>query len=993
MKKFLLMCFAALLCATNLYAVPGSGTEADPYVVADGDTYNIPAGEKIYIKFSAPSDGTLTLAPVENPWGLYGFVCDGVGLADNITDTGREAQLAVRAGKDYVVYNNGTGWTDTSVKVTFEAGGASAFSIVSSEPAEGSAVAKLDMENTITLTSNVEVGYVTAELRDKGDPDVYYGLSAAVDESDATKIKLFYEWGEVPMYVDHTYEITLKAYGSYDDWLTNVEPVGTAVVTYTGATEAAAVSDVKVVAVSPEPGLTNPTPEQMLSFAEGRTSITVEFSGKVNVQECVIMLGYGTSTDFKSVTTEENAEGHTVVTAELPDSYASEYEVMMSITATDEDGNPLVDEDGAFASFFVGGSYTFDFAIADGRVANASMEAQSVEPADGAYVEALESVALTLSGEAPIVLTSKANAGLYKGDVKVFDVQLTTDVDETGFVTMDNNHVYAKFFEPGTETPAVVSEPGTYVLKIDSMSIADSNFDETAPWKAGYLGIGICNPDWAFTYNVVDVLPEVTDVDPAPYVEGGAYSEALPEQVRITLNVEGATVNAAYLRYGMNTREVAECAVDGNVITVKVSEAARTGNSLAVIVNATAANGAPVVYNDEEGQNIILNYQTPLNILVPVEVVPADKSTVEELSVVTIRVDEAYGMGTFDSEKEILLTDEGGNTVATGSFDYDWNDWNAGVITLSKTVTEDGTYTLTLPEGLFNALNDENVFNPELVYTFTVPGVQPEVVSVDPAPYVEGGEYSTALPEQVNITLNVEDVTVNAAYLRYGMNTREVAEYAVEGNVITVKVSEAARTGSSLAVIVNATTANGTPIAYNDEEGQNIILNYQLPLNTLVPVKVEPADGSTVAELSTIIITVDEAYGMGLLDATKEIVLTDAGGRTVTTATIDYDWNDWNAAIITLNETVAENGTYKLTLPEGLFTANNVEGVCNPELTYTFTVDTSLGIGGVTAGSSDAPVKVYNLNGVLVSSGKAADVLGKLPAGVYIVNGRKVVIR
>ena len=80
-------------------------------------------------------------------------------------------------------------------------------------------------------------------------------------------------------------------------------------------------------------------------------------------------------------------------------------------------------------------------------------------------------------------------------------------------------------------------------------------------------------------------------------------------------------------------------------------------------------------------------------------------------------------------------------------------------------------------------------------------------------------------------------------------------------------------------------------------------------------------------------------------------------------------------------------------MPEGLFTANNVEGVCNPELTYTFTVDTSLGIGGVTAGSSDAPVKVYNLNGVLVSSGKAADVLGKLPAGVYIVNGRKVVIR
>lgn len=94
MKKFLLMCFAALLCATNLYAVPGSGTEADPYVVADGDTYNIPAGEKIYIKFSAPSDGTLTLAPVENAWGMYGFVCDGVGLSDNFTE--RAAKLSLR---------------------------------------------------------------------------------------------------------------------------------------------------------------------------------------------------------------------------------------------------------------------------------------------------------------------------------------------------------------------------------------------------------------------------------------------------------------------------------------------------------------------------------------------------------------------------------------------------------------------------------------------------------------------------------------------------------------------------------------------------------------------------------------------------------------------------------------------------------------------------------------------------------------------------------
>ena len=43
--------------------------------------------------------------------------------------------------------------------------------------------------------------------------------------------------------------------------------------------------------------------------------------------------------------------------------------------------------------------------------------------------------------------------------------------------------------------------------------------------------------------------------------------------------------------------------------------------------------------------------------------------------------------------------------------------------------------------------------------------------------------------------------------------------------------------------------------------------------------------------------------------------------------------------------------------------------------------------------SADGTVKVYTIDGVYVGQGKAADMLGKLAKGVYIVNGTKVVVK
>lgn len=718
MRRFLLMFVSALLCTLGMSAMTGSGTEADPYVVSDGDTYTIPAGEKVYISFTAPGDGTLRLTPTVNPWGMLGFVCGNVGLAEDF-GSGRVAYLGVSGGDTYVIYNNGTPFDTEFVAVSFEEAGASAFTIVSADPAQDTPIASLSAETAITLTASSGVGYVTAMLRDTGDSEVAYQLSAAVDEADPTRIVLSYQWGKIDLYEGHAYEITVTAYASYDDWLTGQAAIGSAVVRYAGATEAVE-SMARVVSVSPEPGVLYPTADQMLSRAEGRRAVTIEFDGKVSVQMCAILLGYGTSTDCESVTAEATAEGHTVVTAVIPESFFTRhYEALLSITVTDENGNKLDDKDGPYARFFSGGSYVFDFALADARVADASMQASEVVPAAGSYVEALDTVALTVTGEVPVAVTYKANAGLYRDGAKAYDVKLTTDVDGSGFVTMDNRHVYATFYEPGTDTKVTVTEPGSYVLRIDSLSIADANMDVDAPWVDGYSGKGICNPDWEFEYTVVRELPAVVAVDPEPYTEGGEYSQEIPAEVRITANTDDIHVNMARVRYGMNSSELAEWSVEGSVITVRMPASVAGANSVTLIVNATTADGIPFAYNDEDGMNIILTYQTPANILVPTEVTPADGSKVAELSAVTLRVPGQYNIGDYDASKAITLTDASGSTVAIGAFGYDEEDFGVAIITLNKTVAEAGTYTLTIPENTFTSL-DGTVYNPELSYTFTV---------------------------------------------------------------------------------------------------------------------------------------------------------------------------------------------------------------------------------------------------------------------------------
>ena len=79
----------------------------------------------------------------------------------------------------------------------------------------------------------------------------------------------------------------------------------------------------------------------------------------------------------------------------------------------------------------------------------------------------------------------------------------------------------------------------------------------------------------------------------------------------------------------------------------------------------------------------------------------------------------------------------------------------------------------------------------------------------------------------------------------------------------------------------------------------------------------------------------------------------------------------------------------------GSWIPGSTEGACNPELTYTIVIDengVTVGVNSVLA-EIGTKVTVYNLNGVRVLYNADRDALKALRKGIYVVNGKKVVIK
>lgn len=709
----------------GVYATPtGTGTQEDPYVIADGDVYMV--DDPVYASFTAPGDGTLTLSYILMKDPAFTVVGGDVmpftwGMGAPSTSV-----LEVKAGETYVIYNaNKVGWS-AEVTVSFTAASGDALKILSSEPEQGSKVDKISWDNQVKVTLNKKVKYVHCEFHgDEGIMHQYY-TSEAEEGEDVIMVgpEKIEKDGRVLdnawyMYEGSTYEIIIESYQTKEGMEQGTETPEKTTLTFEGGTAKVEKTVVNLVKVEPEPNVVYPTEDQMLSFKDDRKVVTVEVDKKVKVKNCVYPMGMYGTLDWEKAEVSYTEEGHSIIKCTMSESFYNFMgtivtDVILQLDLTDEDGNEIEPKAEGFPESVVFGSgYNFTFDVNDGRFADASLNFKSVTPAENSYCTSLDKIEFTYGEK--VYTTSTATAAVYKGEEKVADAILTTNEDETGLGLV----VTAQFVEIGTQTPKEINEFGAYVLKVDSQSIANEYFNEETPWTDGLQGHGTCNPDFTVAFNIDPAILAVESVDPAPYVEGGEYSKEIPAEINITLSGEGAKVNSALVTYGMNTRVPAEAKVEGKVITVTVPEAALAENNIGVSVAAVNENGTPISYGTDGV--ILLAYQMPKNILVPTEVTPADGSTVKSIATVELTVDSKYGVGELNTNNVITVKKDGVEASnISAAIDYaTGDDMNKMMITFTPEITEDGTYTVVIPEETFYNL-DGNLFNPELTYTFIV---------------------------------------------------------------------------------------------------------------------------------------------------------------------------------------------------------------------------------------------------------------------------------
>jgi hypothetical protein len=156
---------------------------------------------------------------------------------------------------------------------------------------------------------------------------------------------------------------------------------------------------------------------------------------------------------------------------------------------------------------------------------------------------------------------------------------------------------------------------------------------------------------------------------------------------------------------------------------------------------------------------------------------------------------------------------------------------------------------------------------------------------------------------------------------------------------------------------------------------------------------VEPADGSKVEKLSYILFTFSNIATT--VDTSKEAKLHKEGSDeaipfSFTNLKEDGSYVEQNQGGLLLDAPVTKNGTYILEIADGYFVDRNSKEMKG--ITIKYIVENETGIEEIIANGEKGWI-VYSTSGIKVLETMDASKVNALPAGIYIVNGIKTVIK
>ncbi len=158
-------------------------------------------------------------------------------------------------------------------------------------------------------------------------------------------------------------------------------------------------------------------------------------------------------------------------------------------------------------------------------------------------------------------------------------------------------------------------------------------------------------------------------------------------------------------------------------------------------------------------------------------------------------------------------------------------------------------------------------------------------------------------------------------------------------------------------------------------------------------VEVSPADGETVKTINKITVKFTNADTAELFNLAS-----------ISLRKNDYSYNSTPQEVkavegaecptfeITFGEELTVAGPYTFTMRTGAFTLDGVQD--SPAVTAVITVDPDfMGVDGIFGDAANGKLTVVNLQGIVLMQDATAEDLKQLPAGIYIINGKKVALK
>ncbi len=149
------------------------------------------------------------------------------------------------------------------------------------------------------------------------------------------------------------------------------------------------------------------------------------------------------------------------------------------------------------------------------------------------------------------------------------------------------------------------------------------------------------------------------------------------------------------------------------------------------------------------------------------------------------------------------------------------------------------------------------------------------------------------------------------------------------------------------------------------------------------------ADGATVDELSEFHLIFPEEVALAAYYAQVTEVSTPESS---VKADLELDMEDWNRINVKLQTPLKESGTYKVVIPArtigtpAFCESDGKSGICNPEIILSYTVDPAQGGTAMISAESNEPI--HDILGRHVATPYES-----LPKGIYIVGGKKIIVR